>query len=150
MEGDMLSFATETRKRQPIMIDLYVELKALLQALDAAGIPYALCGGLALMVYQRPRATVDIDLILPAEVTGKCIEAVAPLGFRAHPRPMRFGTSGIEVHRLYKVEEGGPDVLMLDCLLPPTRSSLRPGVAVCGSPSEKERRVSSPLPASSP
>jgi len=113
----MLSFATETRKRQPIMIDLYVELKALLQALDAAGIPYALCGGLALMVYQRPRATVDIDLILPAEVTGKCIEAVAPLGFRAHPRPMRFGTSGIEVHRLYKVEEGGPDVLMLDCLL---------------------------------
>ena len=68
------------------MIDLYVELKALLQALDTAGIPYALCGGLALMVYQRPRATVDIDLILPAEVTGK-------------------------------VEEGGPDVLMLDCLL---------------------------------
>ena len=83
------------------MIDLYVELKALLQALDAADIPYALCGGLALMVYQRPRATVDIDLILPAEVTGKCIEAVAPLGFRAHPRPMRFGASGIEVHRLY-------------------------------------------------
>jgi hypothetical protein len=45
------------------MIDLYVELKTVLQALEAAGVPYALCGGLALMVYQRPRATVDIDLI---------------------------------------------------------------------------------------
>ena len=46
------------------MIDLYIELKALLQALETGGVPYALCGGLALMVYQRPRATVDIDLDL--------------------------------------------------------------------------------------
>ena len=99
------------------MIDLYVELKAVLQAFETAGVPYALCGGLALMAYQRPRATVDIDLILPAEVTGRCIETLAPLGFRAHPRPMRFEASGVEIHRLYKVEEGGPDVLMLDCLL---------------------------------
>ena len=99
------------------MIDLYVELKTVLQALETAGVPYALCGGLALMVYQRPRATVDIDLILPAEVAGRCIEALAPLGFRAHPRPMRFEASGIEIHRFCKLEEGGPDVLMLDCLL---------------------------------
>lgn len=99
------------------MIDLYTELKAVIKALDAARVPYALCGGLALMVYQRPRATVDIDLILPAEVTDACIQAVAPLGFRAHPRPMRFAASGIEVLRFYKVEPGGPDVLMLDCLL---------------------------------
>jgi len=99
------------------MIDLYVELKTVLQALETAGVPYALCGGLALMVYQRPRATVDIDLILPAEVPGRCIEALAPLGFRAHPRPMRFEASGIEIHRFCKLEEGGPDVLMLDCLL---------------------------------
>ena len=99
------------------MIDLYAELKAVLRALDAAQVPYALCGGLALMVYQRPRATVDIDLILPAEVTDTCIQAVAPLRFRAHPRPMRFAASGIDVLRFYKVEPGGPDVLMLDCLL---------------------------------
>ena len=99
------------------MIDLYIELKAVLRALENAGVPYALCGGLALMVYQRPRATVDIDLILPGEVTGRCIEALALLGFRAHPRPMRFEASGIEIHRFHKLEEGGPDVLMVDCLL---------------------------------
>ncbi len=99
------------------MIDLYAELKALLRALDVAGIPYALCGGLALMVYQRPRATVDIDLILPAEATGECIQTLKPLGFRAHPRPMRLEASGVEIQRFYKLDEGGPDVLMLDCLL---------------------------------
>ena len=106
-----------TGERRSAMIDLYAELKVLLRTLDVAGIPYALCGGLALMVYQRPRATVDIDLILPAEATGKCIQALKPLGFRAHPRPMRLEASGVEIQRFYKLEEGGPDVLMLDCLL---------------------------------
>jgi hypothetical protein len=99
------------------MIDLYAELKAVLHALEASGLPYALCGGLALMVYQRPRATVDIDLILPAEATNRCIEAVAPLGFRAHPHPMRFEKSGIDLLRFHKIDPGGPDILMLDCLL---------------------------------
>ena len=99
------------------MIDLYVEFKAVLQALEAAEIPYAICGGLALMVYQRPRATVDIDVIAPLENAEACVTALAPLGFRAHPRPMRFTTSGIEILRFYKVEPGGPDVLTLDCLL---------------------------------
>ena len=56
----------------PTMIDLYAELKAVLHALEARALPYALCGRLALMVYQRPRATVDIDLILPAEVIDRC------------------------------------------------------------------------------
>jgi hypothetical protein len=99
------------------MIDLYVELKAVLRALETAGVPYALCGGLALMVYQRPRATVDIDLIMPSEATATCATAVTPLGYRAHPRPIRFRTSGVEILRFYKVDPEGPDVLMLDCLL---------------------------------
>lgn len=99
------------------MIDLYAELNAVLKALDGAGIPYALCGGLALMIYQRPRATVDIDLILPPEATDSCATALNPLGFRPHPHPMRFEPAGIEVLRFYKLDPGGPDVLTLDCLL---------------------------------
>lgn len=101
----------------PIMIDLYAEFKGVLQALDAAGVPYAVCGGLALMLYQRPRATVDIDLILLPESVEACTQAVDRLGFRAHPRLMRPVASGIEILRFYKVEPGTPDVLTLDCLL---------------------------------
>ena len=99
------------------MIDLYIELKAVLQALETAGVPHALCGGLALMVYRRPRATVDIDLIVPSEAAATCVATVTPLGFRAHPRPMRFESSGIEILRFSKVDPEGPDVLTLDCLL---------------------------------
>jgi hypothetical protein len=99
------------------MIDLYADFKSVVRALDAADVPYALCGGLALMVYQRPRATVDIDLILPPAETDTCTEVVALLGFRAHPHPMRFDATGIEMLRFYKVEPGTPDILTLDCLL---------------------------------
>jgi hypothetical protein len=104
-------------KRASAMIDLYAELKAVLRALDAAGVPYALCGGLALMVYQRPKATVDIDLLILPESAASCAQAVAPLGFLVHPKQMRLAASGIELLRFYKVEPETPDVLTLDCLL---------------------------------
>jgi hypothetical protein len=116
-EGRYAILHHEDEKRAVVMIDLYAELKAVVQALDAANVPYALCGGLALLVYQRPRATVDIDLILPPELVDLCVQAVAPLGFRAHPRRMRLLGSGIEMLRFYKVDPGTPDVLTLDCLL---------------------------------
>lgn len=99
------------------MIDLYTELREVTRVLTEAGVPYALCGGLALMLYQRPRATVDIDLIVPSEATQDAAAALAPLGFRPHPRPMRFAPSGIDILRFYKAVPGSPDVLTLDCLL---------------------------------
>ncbi len=99
------------------MIDLYTEFKTALQALEAAEVPYAVCGGLALMVYQLPRATVDIDLVLPADATDACAAVLVPLGYRPHPRRMRFASSGVQILRFYKVEPGGPDALTLDCLL---------------------------------
>jgi hypothetical protein len=99
------------------MIDLYAELKAVIELFQGAKVPHALCGGLALMVYQRPRATVDIDLVVPSEATEALTAAVAPLGFRPHPRPMRLDPPGIEILRFYKTDPDGPDVLTLDCLL---------------------------------
>jgi hypothetical protein len=99
------------------MTDLHTELKAIVGALQNAAIPYALCGGLALMFYQRPRATVDIDLVLPPEATQDLTAVVARMGFRSHPHPMRFDPPGIELLRFYKTDPDGPDVLTLDCLL---------------------------------
>jgi hypothetical protein len=99
------------------MIDLYAELKAVIRALGDAGVPYAICGGLALMVYRRPRATVDIDLVVPTDATVTLAAAVAPLGFRPHPRAMHFDPPGIEILRFYKTDPDAPDVLTLDCVL---------------------------------
>ena len=44
------------------MLDLLEELKNVLARLEQDGVPYALCGGLAMAVHGYPRATVDIDL----------------------------------------------------------------------------------------
>jgi len=45
-------------------MDLLEELKKITQNLDKAGIDYALCGGLAIAIYARPRATLDIDIMV--------------------------------------------------------------------------------------
>ena len=45
-------------------MDLLEELKKLTQKLDQSGIDYALCGGLALAIYAKPRATLDIDMMV--------------------------------------------------------------------------------------
>ena len=49
------------------MLDLVHELTALVQSFERQGIPYALCGGMALAVHNAPRATQDIDLMARQE-----------------------------------------------------------------------------------
>ena len=50
------------------VFDLYVELRRIAEALDAAGVAYALAGGLAVSIYTTPRATEDIDLLIRREL----------------------------------------------------------------------------------
>ena len=44
-------------------MDLLVELSNIIKAFNENEIDYALCGGLALAVYAKPRATLDIDIM---------------------------------------------------------------------------------------
>lgn len=55
---------------------------ALSEALDAAKIPYAFGGAIALAYYANPRATIDIDLnvFLPPESFDEVAEVIAALG----------------------------------------------------------------------
>ena len=39
------------------------------QTLDAAGIPYAVAGGLAVSIYTVPRATKDIDVLMRVAIS---------------------------------------------------------------------------------
>ena len=52
-----------TERARPATLD---DLKKLLAALDKEGADYLLIGGYALIALGYPRATVDIDLIVPA------------------------------------------------------------------------------------
>ncbi len=94
-------------------MDLYAELTAVLDQLEAHGVECALCGALAVAVYGAPRATKDIDLVARKEDEAKVRAAVRAAGYPFEALPMEF-SSGVEVQRFSKIVEGRP--LMLDFL----------------------------------
>ena len=49
------------------MFDIADELRLLVKSLDQGNIAYALCGGMAMAVHDRPRFTIDIDLLIQPE-----------------------------------------------------------------------------------
>ena len=81
------------------MPNLYEEFRTVVAALGAAGVPYAVCGGIAMSIHARPRATIDIDLLAPRAVLASIAGALAPHGFvRRQPVPTRLaGGEGDEV-----------------------------------------------------
>ncbi len=97
------------------MLDLEQELDAVLSALDANHIEYALCGGLAMAIHGYPRATVDIDLLVKANDHARIFSAVEPLGFRVHAKPMTFYRGAVQIRRVTKIDSDG-EALMLDLL----------------------------------
>jgi Nucleotidyl transferase AbiEii toxin, Type IV TA system len=97
------------------MLDLEEELDAVLSALDANRIEYAVCGGIAMAIHGYPRATVDIDLLVRAEDESPIYSAVEPLGFRVQARPMRFDGGAVEIRRVTKIDSDG-ETIMLDLL----------------------------------
>lgn len=98
------------------MLDLTRELRAIVAALDAAGIAYALAGGLAVSIYATPRATQDIDLLIAVSDLERTVAAMRGLGFRVAGRAMRVAGGRMEIQRLIKID--GTDLLPLDLLLP--------------------------------
>ena len=98
------------------MLDLTRELRAIVTAFDAAGVAYALAGGLAVSIYAAPRATQDIDVLIAIPDLDRAISAVRDLGFRVAGRPMSVAGGRMEIQRLIKIE--GADLLPLDLLAP--------------------------------
>jgi 7,8-dihydro-6-hydroxymethylpterin-pyrophosphokinase len=47
------------------LLDLVEEFRAVVAALEAAEVQFAVCGGLAVAIHAQPRATMDVDLLLP-------------------------------------------------------------------------------------
>jgi hypothetical protein len=95
------------------------ELEAIVDVLNAEGIPYALCGGLALGLHGYPRATKDIDLLVEAAEIDRALAAVKQIGFDIPARKIVFGLrSGKqrEVRRVSKLDSSG-DLMPLDFLI---------------------------------
>lgn len=96
-------------------MDLYAEFQALLKRLEESGVPYALCGGMALAVYGLTRATEDIDLLLPRESLSRFREITGALGYRLNPSPLLLKGGDIEIQRLLKAIDD--EILVLDVIM---------------------------------
>ncbi len=85
-------------------MDLLIELKKLIEAFDNNNIDYALCGGLALAVYARPRATLDIDIMVEPDVLNTVKKIVGTLGYKIPAKPMSFEDGAVQIHRVRKID----------------------------------------------
>lgn len=99
-------------------MNLVDELHVIADVLARAGIPYAVCGGVAVTIHGATRSTKDIDLVIARADLPRVLDLVRPLGYAFPALPMTFdpGTPRERhVQRVSKIE--GSEHLLLDLLL---------------------------------
>jgi len=99
------------------VLDLVDEFRALLAGLERGGVEFAVCGGLAFAIHARPRATIDVDLILPIEEVERAKQVAREQGYRIEAGPFVIRREVIEIHRLSKPDPETGDLLSLDLLV---------------------------------
>ena len=99
-------------------MDLRDQLLRAVDALNAAGIPYAICGGLAVVIHGYTRLTDDIDLLVRPQDVPPAKQALQSAGFsfaNAQPLTLPHGNQPpLTIHRLLHIE--GEDHLVLDLI----------------------------------
>lgn len=84
----------------PVALDLHAERRAIVATLDAAGVAYALAGGLAVSIYATPRATDGAGEIGARDEKVHVLEQLGPLGFRAAGPPTAIASGRLHIQRL--------------------------------------------------
>jgi hypothetical protein len=99
------------------VLDLVEELRGLVDALDRAGVEYAVCGGLAVAIHVRPRATLDVDLLIPRQALAGARNVARARGYAIEAGPMVLTGGAVEMHRFSKPDPATGDLLSLDLLI---------------------------------
>lgn len=100
------------------VVDLRQELLNIVEALDSAGVPYALCGGLAVVLHGFPRATQDVDLLVLPEDIDRARAALRNLGYTLEAGPMTFKAGQPGQQELCRISRvAGRDLITLDLLI---------------------------------
>ncbi len=98
-------------------MDIIDELLKIVAKFDQDGVDYGLCGGLAMAVYNMPRATLDIDLLIQVESLDHAMSTVEPLGYNISTIPMEFHDGKIKISRITKIDSQTHQTLALDLML---------------------------------
>jgi len=72
-------------------------------ALDEAGVPWAVCGGIGMVLAGRDRGTRDLDVItnLEGEGLARIKQAAREAGFAHHDRADRHSLEGLTLYRFW-------------------------------------------------
>lgn len=88
------------------------------EVLNAGGVEYAVCGGIALAIHGYPRFTQDIDLLVRGCDLDRAIALAAKRGFTLDGGRMSFGSGTPSSRELRRISESDlRDVLTLDLLV---------------------------------
>jgi hypothetical protein len=97
-------------------MNLVDELHAVAAALTAAGIDYAICGGIAVTAHGATRSTKDIDILIrPSDVTA-ALDAVRPLGYSFAAVPMTFDDT-LADRMVVELPEGSVTIVSRETLI---------------------------------
>jgi hypothetical protein len=97
---------------------LYEEFRGLIEILNREGIPYAVCGGIAVAFYGYVRTTEDIDILVRQEDVERISTLIRERGFVLDAGRIPFDVGGPrqrEIHRISKIVDD--EVLTLDLLV---------------------------------
>ncbi len=99
-------------------VNIVDELHSIAAALRTGGIPYAVCGGIAVTAHGATRTTKDIDIVIAREHMNAALLAVAPLGYNISAGIMTFGAGTTQERHVQRVNKiVGSEHLVLDLLL---------------------------------
>jgi hypothetical protein len=101
-------------------VNLKGELLGVVRALGDSGVPYALCGGMAVVLHGFPRLTRDIDLLIRQEHLEAAKAALAACGFVIGAGIIPFDLGRPHERQVYRVSKAiGEELLTVDLLLLP-------------------------------
>ncbi len=93
------------------------EVAGVFDALEAARIDYAVCGGIAVAIHGHPRFTKDIDLLVRREDLDRIRAAVRTQGFEIEAGLIPFGFGTPEAREIFRVSKViDRELLTLDLL----------------------------------
>jgi len=99
-------------------MNLADELLGIVDALDAAGIHYAVCGGLAVAIHGHARMTKDIDVLIRREDLDRVREVLKGRGFVLEAGSIHFARGTSEQREVFRTSKpDGDDLLTVDLLI---------------------------------
>jgi hypothetical protein len=92
------------KTKQRLMLNIYDEFRNVVAALDDHEIDYALCGGMAMAVYDRARMTIDIDISIQTESFEDVVAIMKSFGYTIRGKDRSFVDGAVEIRRISKID----------------------------------------------